>query len=512
MEIQVFGLIVLVLGVLSLNVGSHWAIYILAACCLFACTATIAFPALGGLTILPANLFLMFFLLRAFNIGGAAGLWRPMAPGSAGFPLLCLCVFALVGAMFLPRALAGATYVYAINRGAVDPNTPGMQPLGPVSGNLTQSVYFIGEVVVYSCMTVFLARRNGFRHFAQAMLVLAGLNVVAAIVDLGSAAVGLNVLRVIKTASYVMHDGDEVGGLRRIVGTFAEASAFSYFTLPLFAFTANLWLFRYRPRITGFLMLASGVLLALSTSTTAYVGFAAYLLVLLAGRCSRIAPRSGSRKRSLFVIVACLGIIALLYGIVFKPAAVESIADFFNDTVVSKADSASGVERGSWNRQAFVNFFQTFGLGIGIGSARTSSFLLVLLSNLGILGTTFFGAFVWNCVATPIATRAPMIDRVVCYASRQAMLAVLVTASISGTVFDLGPCFYMFAAAAGMLSAAPRRVPARQRVSPPAGEAPPRVLPVPPMSGTAQRASRVPAWPSRIGAAAPDSSFEREAS
>lgn len=509
MEIQVFGVIVLVLGVLSLNLGYRWAIYFLTLCCLFACSSAIAFPAIGGLAILPANLFLLFFAVRAFNVGGGAELWRPVAPGSTGFPLLCLCVFALVGAVFLPRALQGATHVFAIDRSTVDPNTPELQPLGPVSGNLTQSLYFVGEVLVYCCMTVFLTRKNSYRHFANAILVVTAMNVIAATIDLGSSAVGVNVLGVIKTAQYMLHDGEEVAGMQRIVGTFAEASTFSSFTLPLFAFSANLWLFSYRPRITGLLTFASGVFLALSTSATAYVGFAVYLVVLLLGRCGRIAPRSGLRKRSLCSVVICAGVMALLYGIVFKPGLMESLGDFFNDTVLTKANSASGVERGSWNQQALTNVVETFGLGVGIGSARTSSFALVLLSNLGIVGTMFFSIFVWKCTVTPISEHGPMLDRAVCYASRQAMLAVLIAASISGTVFDLGPCFYLFAAAAGGLSSSPRRASLvnhddgeGNRASPEMGQSSlPNIfggnpgMPARRLLDTPKRKSRIPAWP-----------------
>lgn len=511
MQIQIFGVIVLVLGLLSLNLNYQWAIYFLVLCCLFACSSAIAFPAIGGLTILPANLFLLFFALRAFNIGGGAALWRPVAPGSPGFPLLCLCVFAVVGGLFLPRAMAGATYVYAINRGAIDPNAPDLQPLGPVSGNLTQSIYFIGEVLVYCCMAVFLSKKDSYKHFANAILLVAALNVIAAIIDIGSSSVGINVLGVIKTASYTLHEGEEVGGLRRIAGTFAEASAFSGFTLLLFAFSANLWLFGYRPRITGMLTFASGVLLALSTSATAYVGFAVYLVVLLLGRCGRIAPRSESRKLRLCAVVICVGIMALLYAIVFRPSLLESLGGFFNDAVLNKVDSASGIERGAWNRQALVNLVETFGFGVGIGSSRTSSFILVLLSNLGIVGTMLFGVFICKCTVSPIPTHGPMLDRVVCYASRQTMLAILVSASISGTVFDLGPCFYMFAAAAGMLSSSVRRVAPVGGVDRPGNRSSPEKAqpsrsgvfvghtraPATPLLDSHKHESRIPAWPHR---------------
>ncbi|CAB3766138.1 O-antigen ligase family protein [Paraburkholderia humisilvae] len=501
MEIQVFAVIVLVLGVLALNVDSRWTVYILIVSWLFSCAATLALPALGGMAIPPETLFLIFLFIRAFNMGGPAGLWRPLAPGSPGFPLLCLTIVALVGAWFLPRAFAGATNVFAISHDAADPNAVGPVPLAPVSGNLTQSVYFVSDVAIYCCMTIFLARKDGYRHLAQAMLVLAGLNVLAGVVDMVSGAAGVNALSWIKTAGYTVHDGEEVGGLRRITGTFTEASTFAGFTMQLFAFTANMWLFGYRPRVTGLIAFASAVLIMLSTSTTAYVGMAAYLMVLVCSRDDRISPRSRARKGYLFATVGCLAILALLFSLVFKPGLLESVTNFFSDTVLAKADSDSGRERGAWNQQALTNIIDTYGFGIGLGSARTSSFVLALLSNLGFAGGVLFGVFAWNCLAARIPTQAPLLNRMVCHAMRQSMFAALIMCSIAGTMFNLGSNFYVFAAAATALSLTARRVASVERVNGVGhGDPPPRVsgetasLTVS-LLETTKRQRRIPAWP-----------------
>ncbi|SIT41226.1 hypothetical protein BN2476_270035 [Paraburkholderia piptadeniae] len=196
------------------------------------------------------------------------------------------------------------------------------------------------------------------------------------------------------------------------------------------------------------------------------------------------------------------------YQLLLKPSLMESVGDFF-EMLLDKADSASGIERSAWSRQAVNTLFDTYGFGVGIGSPRASRFPLILLSNLGIVGTMFFCAFVLKSVMTPIPDSRPAIDRMVCYASRQAMSGVLVVTSISGTSFDLGPCFYLFAAAAAGLSSPARRVPASARakkaevqVSPFSGQtrqpcqlvhapAPPAL----PLLAPRQRARRVPAWP-----------------
>jgi hypothetical protein len=88
------------------------------------------------------------------------------------------------------------------------------------------------------------------------------------------------------------------------------------------------------------------------------------------------------------------------------------------------------------------------------------------------------------------------------------MLAVLIVASVSGTVFELGACFYLFAAAAAGLAvsagqrtrAAPARSPAkklqsvrRPQPAPAMRRGPGAIVPV----DAPRPPRRVPAWPNR---------------
>jgi hypothetical protein len=90
----------------------------------------------------------------------------------------------------------------------------------------------------------------------------------------------------------------------------------------------------------------------------------------------------------------------------------------------------------------------TFGLGTGVGSNRASSFALVLLSNLGWVGVLFFGLFSWSVLMGKGRTSLPPADAAVVLGARHAVLANLVAACISASVYDLGVMFYILAAAA----------------------------------------------------------------
>jgi hypothetical protein len=104
------------------------------------------------------------------------------------------------------------------------------------------------------------------------------------------------------------------------------------------------------------------------------------------------------------------------------------------------------MERGSWNRQAWINFLETYAVGTGLGSSRASSFPLVLLSNVGAIGTYVFVAFL-----SSLFRKSPYEQQMthdIRSGAQQAVLASLVAATVSATVFDLGVAFYLFAAAA----------------------------------------------------------------
>ncbi|WP_063744683.1 O-antigen ligase family protein [Paraburkholderia oxyphila] len=455
MGLSAYGIIVFLAGLLALNASYRWSIYGLVIFSLLACAVALVLP--GGIGIMPANLFLAFFMIRAFNLGGGKTLCESVSIGKPGFWLLCTCAWGVFGAMVLPRALAGSTLVFTIDRNA-DPNTAGLlQSLGPVSGNISQAVYCVGDLAVFCCMYVMLKCRGAYDVLAKAVLWLTALDVLAAVVDLGSHVVGIDALSFLKTADFAYFNGDELGGLLRISGTFSEASSFAYFTLQLFAFCMNLWLLGYRPKMAGALAAATGVLLLISTSGSAYVGLGGYLVVLLMSRPTRISRASGARKTRMWVIMACLGVLGALYIMLFMPGVARALGDFVQATVLNKADSDSGVERSSFNTQAFTNFIDTYGIGVGLGSVRVSSFVMVVLACLGVVGAICYTTFLARITLSPISPDYPFAERAVCYASRHAMFAALIVASATASTFDLGVCFYVLAAAAGGLQVRARR-------------------------------------------------------
>jgi hypothetical protein len=116
----------------------------------------------------------------------------------------------------------------------------------------------------------------------------------------------------------------------------------------------------------------------------------------------------------------------------------RAVTELVRITLWEKSSSSSGIERGMWNAQALQNFLDTYGLGIGVGSSRASSWPLVVLSNVGLPG-----AFIMLLLLISVFMNKVRSEAVEFRAVRAAVIAFLITTGLVGTVFDAGVFFYM---------------------------------------------------------------------
>jgi hypothetical protein len=408
---------------------------------LFGGTTALTLTAVGDATVVVPDFALVFLAASAFAEARMTGQARRVS--RATWWLACTAFWGVLLAYVVPRALRGAIDVVALTHDDV-----GVVPLAPVTGNVTQSVYALGNVVAFASARVLLMKPERVRAFVDAALTLAFLNCAAGVLSGIELMTNMpSVLDFVRTA-YIAHH-QRVGWLPRLHGTFPETSAFSAFSLGLFGFSFQLWLGGIEPRRTGLATAWLLLCLLLSTSGTAYGGLAGYGLLLtgsLVGRSlsGKIVPRLAWVFALLLLLWATAGLL-----VVFDAAIVGNIADFFEDVVLNKMDSSSGIERGLWNTQGLQNFLDTWGLGVGLGSVRTSSFAVTLLSNLGLVGTLTYCAFLWSVLKIK---RSPWDgeESVITRAGRHALLANLAAACLSGTVFHLGTVVYVFAALASL--------------------------------------------------------------
>lgn len=307
--------------------------------------------------------------------------------------LLVLMIYALAGSYVLPRLFAGEVTIFQVSR-----ETGGVEQalLAPVSYNITQTVYFVAGAVSYFAIAIRLLKNSAFDAVKFGFFGAASINAGLAVLDLGGKLAGLgDVLSPLRTANYAMLTEDAIGGFFRIAAGFPEASAFAGTTLALFAFTATYW------RTTGgfaagILSFVQAALLLLSTSSTAYGGCAILLSFwLIAVAYLAITGKALSKRDLLLTAIGVVGLAMIVAILIYNDRLLLPAQQLFDSMVLNKASSASAIERGTWNASSLEALVTTGGLGIGIGSSRTSSWLVATLAHLGVPGAAMVAALVY---------------------------------------------------------------------------------------------------------------------
>jgi hypothetical protein len=444
MSVEYVGVFALLIGILCLYCQQSFIVYMFMCATLLGAAAAFVLTGLGGTNISPAHLLLCFLSLRLLRTPEILqNSVRGLELGRPGFWFLLTVLYGTVTAYVLPRVFAGQTMIFAVRA-----QSSLSIPLGPAMSNLTQSIYFIGDLVCFFVIYGFASSQGGYRVLGKAALACATVNLVFAALDIATYVTGTaELFAPIRNASYSMLNDSEIAGFKRIVGSFTEASSFGAMTLGYFGFTGKLWLLGIQPRLTGLLAGLSLMALVFSTSTTAYVGLSVLLFIGYLDTLMQALRRPVTINMTVFLVgapfVAAVSVVAILLSDTYS-AYIKGLLDTM---VLKKMSTDSGVERSSWNRQAIQNFFDTFGFGVGNGSVRASSILAGIPASLGVIGTLFFGLFFATFgLAKPKRTQSDAVDDAFRQAAKYACLGWFISGATSGAVIDLGLPFFAFAA------------------------------------------------------------------
>lgn len=455
MSVEPLGVFILFLGVMSLLRGPAFAMYSFVISTLLGSAAVITYD---NLTIQPAHMMLGFIMLtlvtqRQYRHWMYQGVSFPLA----GFWLLCTMLYGVIGAFLLPRVLGGITYVNAIGASAAGFSYYPV-PLGPTSGNFTQSVYFIADVLCFLMCYSYARTVDGFLVITRAFILYCIGNIAFAFIDLATFWTGTGyLLQFIRNSTYVLHTETVVQGLKRIIGSFTEASSFANAALGALGFCGRLWLFGVQSRLMFVLSTVTLGLLVFSTATTGYAVLPFVLLYLYAAAAYEMTQGRATRQVSAFLFISPLLIAIVAVAIMLQPGIIQAISDLMDMLIFDKATSQSGIERASMNAFAMRNFFDTYGIGTGIGSVRASSFFVAVLASLGVFGAITYGLFLFKVLIKP-RSQLNDIRATIGSAARAACFALLCGSIVSGTLIDLGLPFFILA---GLACAVPQRSYAR---------------------------------------------------
>ncbi|MFZ4551246.1 MAG: hypothetical protein ACOYNB_05420 [Aquabacterium sp.] len=426
--------------------SANGTIALITICTVLGGTAAGFLIGLGGATINPAVFSLIFVFWQAWRNYKNGELPSVLPLNSPANWLMILAIWGVISAATLPFLFQNSdVLIFTFDR-FEGGTAPFAIPIRFTSSNISQPGYLVMSWMAMVAMCILLRREGAAEVFAKSVLWASTLNVALGCLNLLQMAGLPDVLAVLRNGSYAMQSG-ELAGLVRISGAFPETSAYSAYSLTLLGFTHYLWLRGYLPRWSSSTSVGSLVLLLLSTSGTAYVGLAVCGVLSLMYLTYRVARYGSAGRVAFYGWLALLALILLASALLFYPKTWTILSDYFGFVVGKKMESGSGIERSTWNRQAWSNFIDTLGLGTGLGTNVGSNFTMVLLSNLGWFGAMAFGAFIWKSFTTPISTSTEAED-IVIKASRLAILTTLIGANISARVFDLSITFYIFAAGA----------------------------------------------------------------
>jgi hypothetical protein len=432
----------------------------------FGATSLVTLSAVGGSSPL---IYTLFTTLLVLSVTVRRRMWRDLGLVYGSSPLFWivtgLALYAVIGAWLFPRLFAGQATVFVqspMRTGVIETY------LSPVSGNVTQTAYFVLGALASIAVAVLLRSHPSMRTIRNGFLAWCILHTAFGAIDLLGKVAGMeDVLAFLRTANYAMLTNVEEAGFWRIAGSYSEASAFGGISLSCLAFSYTYW----RRTGSAVALVITGtlaVLLLLSTSSTAYVGLAA-LGTFAAVSMMRRSLRSGALARPdvMLAVVSTFGLLVVMAVAVVEPARFDPFIRLIESTIINKSASASMQERTYWNLVSLGSFGQTNFMGVGLGSSRASSWLVAVVSQLGLVGIIGL-AILAGGILKGLGALEHAIDRddaAVVAAVRAAAVGSMIAGSLISGTADPGMVFF-FALAVTTVARAEARMGIRAATEP----------------------------------------------
>jgi hypothetical protein len=363
-----------------------------------------------------------------------------------------LCVYGAISAFIYPRLFFDKVLVVPYT-GTYDGQrvseafSTTIIPLSPVSSNISQPAYLAASLGFFMVL-LWIGRIRGAKFLSDAFLMAAVVNIAFGVLDYFRMDIFLEYFR---TADYAIFTDTGIMGADRLIGGFPEPAAFGATSITFAAYGLSRFIDR-NDKVAGAIGLVSAVFGMLALSTTAIFG-AAIMFVWLFARIAQDVFSGSNGKRGAMILLATSIISGfLIVGLSFTPFP-NYVMELLNTLVFSKADSSSGLERGFWAASGFRVFFETYGLGAGLGSVRSNGLLPVMLANIGLIGLVLFLGFLWSVFLKNLPkvspASSPAVEAKSLFRAASAGAVVnLAMAAVSGVLVDPGITFFTFAAIA----------------------------------------------------------------
>jgi hypothetical protein len=406
----------------------------------FASLALVPPEYVGGMSILPQSMFAGVLIVKVLLPHVLT-----LSPKLMGVLRLrelgCLALFLVTGILatfIMPRLYAGEVVVVPMHYRAPT------ELLASGQSNFTQTGY-----VVLSIMTVFavalIAEDSKFiKALLLGMVVGGSVCIATGLLDIIAAASGVTrFLEPFRNAGYAFLINSEVGGMRRVVGLAPEASTYGGMCVvfaSILALLRHLYPAGRQQLLATVAALCLAILAIYSTSSTAYVGLAVLGAVYSANWIRRVfASSEVSQSGLLLEFLAGVGLaIGLLIIFVVRPDLLDPLTNLVQEVIFNKPLTTSFYERSQWNSVAWESLWSTGGLGIGFGSTRTSNWFAAIVSNSGLIGAAFMGAFLAVTLFRRCSWRTQMTEEML-PALKLSLAPALAMAALATSGPDFGP-------------------------------------------------------------------------
>jgi O-Antigen ligase len=445
MTIEWIGAVTIAMGMAILHLGFRLGMLALTVSSLLGAAAAIQLPSLGGASIPPAYVLLPFLAISVARSGQLrATMPMTVAFPGPGFWLITLVIYGALSAFFLPRIFSGLTYVYSFVRTESEFAVQ-VLPLSPAASNITQPLYLGADLLCFTIVAAWGAV-HGSRSVVYAILIAAIVNLVFVGLDIATYVTDTReLMSIIRNANYSMLDDSELGGIKRIVGSYPEAATYASVAIGFFAFFFRQWLAGINWRLNGAIALMLLLTLLAGTSTTGYVSLLIYSVLMFLSCITRIMVGRANSQQTLYVFALPIAVLLIAIGAMLLPALFQGVENIFDEAIFNKLESESGVERTQWNEQAIRSFLDTMGMGAGLGSVRASSLPVALLANVGVIGALLFGALLVSVARAIPSSNRSSSDEEVGRSGAVAALALVIPATVGAGSIDLGLYFSIFA-------------------------------------------------------------------
>lgn len=396
----------------------------------------------GGLTLTPTPVILLLLIGRVLvNRRGLMFTINQITRWQGVVLLFLFWLVALIATMFMPRLFFGEVSIIPVRLTFF---TVG-EPLVPTSQNFSQFAYLSVSVLGVVAFYRLLLNSSYYPHLLNGICVGGGLVIVTGVLDLLGQYLPLDMLLdPFRTATYSLMTDVEILGSKRVVGLMPEASAYGSVAL---TFLCLLYFFRtaitqawLRERLVPLLIVLLMLFIWLSTSSSAYVGLGVFALVAMIEWSGRSASSSvGSVRQWGFEWWVSWGaLLSISLVVVFYPDLLTPLLTKIDELVLNKTDTGSYEERSLWTQVGWQSLLDTYGLGVGMGSTRTSNVAAAIFSNTGVLGGTLYFLFVARLLLSRSPAQSSPVGRKLLLGAKYAYFPSFIVALLAGTTADFG--------------------------------------------------------------------------